>query len=95
MNKLKMRGVQRDSVNQLLVSFFAVIFSIADQRMAHGRKLCANLVLQSRDQFHAYERRVGKSRLRYSATRRGPLQDLGPSATADTCLHAEIMHQRA
>lgn len=45
MNKIKIRGMQRHAVNQSLVGFLVMIFSIADQRMAHGKKLCANLVL--------------------------------------------------
>ena len=60
MNKLKIRGMQRDSVNQLFFGFFAMVFSIADERMAYGGKLCPNLVLQSCDQFYAEKCRVGK-----------------------------------
>src|SRR5689334_8813996 len=63
MNKRKMRGVQRDAVNQRLVGFLAMVFPVSDQRMPDGGKLRANLVLQSRDQLHAYERRVGEGAL--------------------------------
>jgi hypothetical protein len=45
MNKLKIRGMQRDSVNQLFLGFLAMVFSIADERMSYGGKLCPNLVL--------------------------------------------------
>ena len=61
MNKLKIRGMQCDAINQLLFGFLAMIFSIADERMAHGGKLRADLVLQSRNQFNADKRGVGKS----------------------------------
>src|SRR5579864_1427473 len=96
MNKLKIRGVQRDSVNQLLFSFFAVIFSVADERMPNGGKLRANLVLQSGDKFHAYKCRVGKGAL-YCITQFGA-GSVGITGRPQLLIHAftpEIMHQRA
>lgn len=60
MDKLKVRGVQRHAGYQLLLSFLAMIFSITNQRVPQGGKLRADLVLQSRHQFHPDKRGVGK-----------------------------------
>src|SRR6478609_568211 len=96
MNKRKMRGVQRDAVNQRLIGFLAMVFPVPDQRMPDGGKLRANLVLQSRDQLHAYERRIDESALcgiaKFSAG------GIGISRRPQLLIHAftpEIMHQRA
>jgi hypothetical protein len=43
--KLKMRGMQSNAVDQMLFCFRGLVFSVTDDRVAQGGKLCANLVL--------------------------------------------------
>src|SRR6266852_5605315 len=60
MDKLKMRGMKSNALNQLLRRFRRVIFSVADYRMARRRKLHADLILESCHQLNPYERSVRK-----------------------------------
>ena len=96
MNKLKMHGMQRHAVNHLLLGFLAMVFSIADQRVPQGRKLRSDLVLQSRHQFHANKRGVGKDAFNLISEfgARG-FRIFGRSQLLEHSLTPEIMHQRA
>jgi len=60
MNKLKLRSMKSNAVNQLLRRFIAMVFSVANDGVADGRKLRADLVLQSCDQLNPDERSVSK-----------------------------------
>lgn len=95
MNKRKMLGMQRDAVNQFLVRFLAMIFSIADERVPHREKLCPDLVLQARHQLNPDERGIGKCTFngvaQFSAGR------LGISRRPQLLIHAftpKVMDQR-
>lgn len=55
MNKIKMRGMKRHASNERLRRFLPVVFSIADNRVAHRGKLRPDLILQSGHQFHPDE----------------------------------------
>lgn len=63
MNKLKVRCVESDARDQPLGGFCRVIFPVADDRVANCRKLGSNLILQSRQQRNAHERRAPKEPL--------------------------------
>src|ERR1700674_363385 len=60
MDKLKMRGMKSNALNQLLRRFRRVIFSVTDYWMARRRKLHADLVLKSCHQLNPYERSIRK-----------------------------------
>src|SRR6266404_5946639 len=60
MDKLKMRGMKRNPLNQLLRRFLRVIFSVPDYRMARRRKLHADLILESCHQLNPHERSIRK-----------------------------------
>src|SRR6266404_4093836 len=60
MDKLKMRGMKSNSLNQLLRRFRRMIFSVPDYRMARRRKLHADLILESCHQFNPYQRSIRK-----------------------------------
>ena len=60
MNKTKIGSMEGDAGNQLLRRFRRVVFSIADERMAHGRKLRPDLILQSGHQLNPDERSLRK-----------------------------------
>src|SRR6266404_995719 len=60
MDKLKVRGMKSNALNQLLRRFRRVIFSVPDYRMARRRKLHADLILESRHQLNPYERSIRK-----------------------------------
>src|SRR6202521_6486696 len=60
MDKLKMRGMKSNALNQLLRRFRWVIFSVTDYRMARRRKLHANLILESCHQLNPYQRSIRK-----------------------------------
>src|ERR1700730_13717244 len=60
MDKLKMRGMKSNALNQLLRRFRRIIFSVPDYRMARRRKLYANLILESCHQLNPYERSIRK-----------------------------------
>ena len=60
MNKLKVLSMQCDAIDQLLLGFFAMVFSVADERMPDGGKLCTDLVLQTCYQLNSYKCRGGK-----------------------------------
>lgn len=96
MRKLKMLGVERNSGDQRLCRFFPVIFSIPDQRMAHGRKLRANLVLQSRYQLHSNKRCISEGAFhgvaKFSA---GGFRITRSPQLLKHSLPAEIMDQRS
>jgi hypothetical protein len=51
MDKPKMRGMESNAINELLRRFRPVVFSIADNRVAHRRKLRPDLILQSCNQL--------------------------------------------
>jgi hypothetical protein len=53
MDKLKMRGMKRNAINERLRRFGRMVFSIADHGMADRRELRPNLILQSCDQLDA------------------------------------------
>jgi len=58
MDKLKMSCMKSNASNQMFRRFRRVIFSIADNRVAHRRKLCPDLILQSCDQLNPDERSI-------------------------------------
>lgn len=60
MDKLEMRGVEGNPGNQGLRGFLAVVFSVADHRVADRRELHADLILQPCHQFNSHERSIGK-----------------------------------
>ena len=60
MDKLKMRGMKSNASNQRLRRFRPVVFSIADNRVAHRRKLRSDLILQSCYQLNPDERSLRK-----------------------------------
>ena len=60
MNKPKVRRMQGNAVDQPLRRFRPVVLSIADERVADGRKLRPDLILQSRHQRHADQRSIRK-----------------------------------
>src|ERR1039458_9442129 len=60
MDKLKIRGVKSNASNSLLRRFLPVVFSIADNRVAHRRKLRSDLILQSCHQLNPDERSIRK-----------------------------------
>src|SRR3984893_16169604 len=60
MDKLKMRGMKSNALNQLLRRFRGVIFSVPDYRMARRRKLHADLILKARHQLNPYQRSIRK-----------------------------------
>ncbi|MGB7929151.1 MAG: hypothetical protein WCF61_13460 [Terriglobales bacterium] len=60
MNELKTGGMKSNAINKRLRAFRGVIFSIADHRVADGRELSADLILQSRHQFDSYQRSIRK-----------------------------------
>ena len=61
MNKPKIRGMKCDAINEWLRRFRPMVFSIANHRVADGRELRADLILQSRHQFDSYQRSICKS----------------------------------
>jgi hypothetical protein len=54
MDEPKIRGMKSDPINQRLRRFWPVVFSIANHRVADGRELRADLILQSRHQLDPY-----------------------------------------
>src|SRR6266853_1907245 len=58
MDKLKMRGMKSNALNQLLRCFRRMIFSVPDYRMARRRKLHADLILESCHQLNPYQRSI-------------------------------------
>ena len=56
MYELQMRCVKSDTSNSPLRHFCRMVFSVADDRVADGGKLHADLILQSRDQRNPDER---------------------------------------
>ncbi len=60
MDEFQTRGMKSHAIDQRLRRFCAVIFSVANYRMPHNRKLRADLILQSGHQLHANQGRVGK-----------------------------------
>jgi hypothetical protein len=60
MEKLKIRGMKGNTINERLRRFRRVVFSVADNRVAHRRKLGSDLILQSRHQFNPDERSIRK-----------------------------------
>ena len=55
--------MERDAGDSPLGRFRRVVFPVADDRVADGGKLHADLVLQSRDQFHPNQRSVAQRAL--------------------------------
>ena len=60
MDKLKIRGMKSNTSNERLRRFCRVVFSVADNRVAHRRKLGSDLILQSCHQFNPDERSIRK-----------------------------------
>ena len=60
MDKLKIRGMKSNASNEGLRRFRGVVFSVADHRVAHRRKLRSDLVLQSRHQLNPDEGSIRK-----------------------------------
>lgn len=60
MNKLKMRCVQSNASDSTLGCFRGAVFSVANHRVVDGRKLHADLILQSCHQRNADERSLAK-----------------------------------
>src|ERR1700676_2048616 len=60
MDKLKVRGMKSNALNQLLRRFRWMIFSVPDYWMARRRKLHADLILESCHQLTPYERSIRK-----------------------------------
>src|SRR5258708_18511874 len=60
MDKLKMRGMKSNALNQFLRRFRRMIFSVPDYWMAGRRKLHADLILESCHQLNPYERSIRK-----------------------------------
>ncbi len=60
MNKLEMSGVKSDAINQRFGGFGRVVFSVADDGVADGSKLCPDLILQTCPQLNPDERRIGE-----------------------------------
>src|SRR6266852_2286661 len=60
MDKLKMRGMKSNALNQLLRRFPQMIFSVAEYRMTRRRKLHSDLILESCHQLTPYERSIRK-----------------------------------
>ncbi len=60
MDKLKMRGMKSNALNQLLRRFRRMIFSVPDYRMTRRRKLHSDLILESCHQLNPYERSIRK-----------------------------------
>jgi hypothetical protein len=60
MNKPKMRSVQRHAIDQPLRRFFRTVLPIAYHRVADGRELRADLVLQTGHQFDPDQRGIVK-----------------------------------
>ena len=96
MNKLKMGRMKSNAINQLLGRFRPVIFSIADQRVAHCGKLRADLILQSRHQFNPDERCIRKKAfdgvMKFGASRLGITRRAQPLKHAFT---SKIVHERS
>src|SRR5882762_5650108 len=60
MDKLKMRGMKSNALNQFLRRFRRMIFSVPDYWMARRRKLHADLILESCYQLNPYQRSIRK-----------------------------------
>src|SRR6202165_128385 len=60
MDKLKMRGMKSNALNQLLRRFRWMIFSVPDYWMARRRKLHADLILETCLRLNPYERSIRK-----------------------------------
>lgn len=65
MDKFEMACMQRDASDSPLRRLFRVILAVAHHRVADGRELHADLVLQSGDQRHSHERRGAKAALHH------------------------------
>jgi hypothetical protein len=63
MNKLEMRRMQGNASDESLRRFGKVVLSIANERVADGRKLRSDLILQSRHQRHSDQRSIRKKAL--------------------------------
>src|SRR5258708_38497905 len=60
MDKLKMRGMKSNALNQFLRRFRRMIFSVPDYRMTRRRKLHADLILESCHQLNPHQRSIRK-----------------------------------
>lgn len=60
MNELKMPGMKSDASDSPLRRFLPAVLSIADDRMAHRRKLHSDLILQPRHQGNSDKRSASK-----------------------------------
>ncbi|MGB0050078.1 MAG: hypothetical protein WBP70_21705, partial [Terriglobales bacterium] len=95
MNELQTGGMKSNAINKRLRAFRGVVFSIANHRVADGRELRADLILQSCQQLDSYQRsickeafdgisKLGTSRLRISRRAQLLIKPLPP----------KIMHER-
>src|SRR5580700_2061706 len=60
MDKLEMRSMERNAIDELLRGFRPMVFSIADDRVSEGRKLDTDLILQSGHELDSDERSIRK-----------------------------------
>lgn len=94
MDELKVRRMEGNAINQLLRGFCPLVFSIADDRVAYGRKLGTNLILQSCRQFNANQRGICKHA--FNAISQFSTGRVGISRRAQLLKHsfpAKIVHE--
>ena len=95
MHKLKMRGMKSNASNERLRRFRRLVFSIADNGVAHRRKLHSDLILQSCYQLHPDERSICKKAF-HGISKFGTSR-LGVSSRAQLLKHSfppKIVHER-
>lgn len=61
MGELEMRGMESDARNAALLRFRGMIFAVADEGVADGGKLHADLVLQSGNEGNAHQRSAAEA----------------------------------
>ncbi len=90
-----MSGMKSNASNQLLRRFHPVVFSIADNRVAHRRKLRSDLILQSCHQLNPDERSIRKKA--FDGISKFGTSRLGISRRAQLLIHSftsKIVHER-
>ncbi len=95
MDKPKMRGMKSNASNERLRRFLLVVFSIADNRVAHRRKLHSDLILQSCHQLNPHERSICKEA--FDGISQFGTSRLGVSRRTQLLKHSfppKIVHQR-
>ena len=96
MDKLKVRGMKGHARDKRLRRFFAVVFPVADNRVAHRGKLRPDLILQAGHQLDLDERSIRKKA--FDGISQFGAGGLRISRRAQLLIHAlpsKIVHQRA